>query len=61
MWHLWGRGEVHTGFWWGKLRERNNLEDVGAGGKIFKWSSRSGIGAWTGLIWLRIGSGGGRL
>jgi hypothetical protein len=44
MWHLWGRGEVHIGFWWGKVRERNNFEDVGAGGRIFKWSSRSGIG-----------------
>jgi len=22
-----GRGEVHTGFWWGDLRERCNLED----------------------------------
>jgi hypothetical protein len=24
-------------------------------------SSRSGMGAWTGLIWLRIGTGGGLL
>jgi hypothetical protein len=20
--HVWGRGEVHTGFWWGNLKER---------------------------------------
>ena len=22
------RGEMHTGFWWGNLRERCNLEDM---------------------------------
>ena len=22
-----GRGEMHTGFWWGNLRERHHLED----------------------------------
>jgi len=22
-----GTGEVHTGFWWGDLRERDHLED----------------------------------
>ena len=22
---MWGRGEVHTGFWWGDLRERDHL------------------------------------
>jgi hypothetical protein len=24
-----GTGEVHTGFWWGDLRERDHLEDLG--------------------------------
>jgi len=28
MWHVWGRGDVHIGFWWGNLRERDNLEDL---------------------------------
>jgi hypothetical protein len=26
---IWKRGEVHRGFWWGDLRERNYLEDLG--------------------------------
>jgi len=34
MWHLWGTGEVHAGFWWGGLRERVHLEDLGVGGRI---------------------------
>jgi hypothetical protein len=29
-----GRGEVHTGFWWRNLRERDNLEDPGVDGMI---------------------------
>jgi len=24
-----GRRKVHTGFWWGNLRERDHLENVG--------------------------------
>ena len=32
MYHVWG-GEVHTGFWWGNLRERNHLEDPGVDGR----------------------------
>jgi hypothetical protein len=28
------RGEVHTEFWWGNLRERNHLEDPGVDGRI---------------------------
>jgi hypothetical protein len=53
-----GRGNVHTGFWWGNLRERNQFEDVGVDGKIIlngifkKWDGE----AWTGLVWLRIGT-----
>jgi hypothetical protein len=25
---MWGRGEVRTGFWWGELKERDNLEEI---------------------------------
>jgi hypothetical protein len=38
MWHEWWRGEVYTGFRWGNIRERGNLEDLGANGRvIIKW------------------------
>jgi hypothetical protein len=58
-----GREEVHTGFWWGDLREGNHFEDPGVDGKIIlKWIFKKWDGgAWTGLIWLRLGTGGGLL
>jgi len=57
----WGRGEVHTGFWWGKLTEKDHLEDPGVDGRIIvKWTFKTwDEGAWAGLIWLRMGTGGG--
>jgi hypothetical protein len=58
-----GRGEVYTGFWWGNLRERNNLGDPDVDGRIIlRWIFRKwDVGAWTGLSLLRIGIGGGHL
>jgi hypothetical protein len=55
-----GRAEVCTGFWWGNLRERDNLEDPDIDGRIIlRWIFRKWcVGAWTGLIWLRVGAGG---
>jgi hypothetical protein len=29
-----GTGEVHTGFWWGDLRERDHLEDLSIDGRV---------------------------
>jgi hypothetical protein len=51
------------GFWWGDLRERDQLENLGTNGRIIlKWISSNWDGeAWTGLIWLRIGTDGGLL
>jgi hypothetical protein len=31
---VWGTGKVHTGSWWGHLRERGLLEDIGIDGRI---------------------------
>jgi hypothetical protein len=51
-----GRGEVHTGFWWGDLRKRDNLEVPGHE-NIKKDLQEVGWKTRTGLIWLRIGTG----
>ena len=34
MWHVWGTGEVHTGFWQGHLRGKDHIEDLGVDGRI---------------------------
>jgi hypothetical protein len=57
------RGEVCTRFWWGNLSEGDRRGDPGVDGRIMlgwifkKWE----VGVRTGLGWLRIGTGGGRL
>ena len=44
------RGKVHTGFWWGNLREGNHLEYRGVDGSIIlkwileKWDEGHGLG-----------------
>jgi hypothetical protein len=41
MLKVWGRELVHTGFWWGHLRERHHLEDPGLDGRIIlRWIFR---------------------
>ena len=55
--------EAYRGFWYWNLRERDRLEDPGLGVMIIlRWISRKrNVRAWTGWIWLRIGTGGGHL
>jgi hypothetical protein len=57
-----GKREVHTGFWFGDLSEGDHLKDPDIDGRIIlKWIFKTLDGAWTGLSWLRIGTGGGLL
>jgi hypothetical protein len=55
-----GKGDVHIGFWWENLMERNHLEDLGIDSRvILKWIFKKWVReAWTVLLWLRIGTGG---
>jgi hypothetical protein len=52
-----GRRGGYAGFWWGDLREKTHLEELGADNTckiILKWIFKKwNGGAWTGLIWLR--------
>ena len=34
MYYIWGRGELQAGVWWGILKERDHLEDLGVEGRI---------------------------
>jgi len=63
MLHVWARGEVHAGFWWGELRDGGHLEDPGLERRIILKMDLQEVGceAWSVLIWLRIGTGGGLL
>jgi hypothetical protein len=58
-----GKRDVCTGFWWGNLRERDRWGDPGVDGRImFGWIFKKwDVGVRTGLGWLRIGIGDGRL
>jgi len=60
---VYGGGEACTGFWWGKLKEREQLGDPGVGGrKILSWIfTKWDVGVWTGSTCLRIETGGGHL
>ena len=54
-----GTGRVPIGLWWGDLMERCHLEDIGVDGRgTLKWIFKKlNDEPWTGLIWVRIGTG----
>jgi len=59
--HVW-REEMHIDFWWGNLKERDNLEDMGV--ERLKDNIKMDSGEiewdlWIGLFYIRIGAGGG--
>jgi len=51
------------GIYRGHLREQDHFEDPGTDWKIIlRWIFRKwDVGVWTGLSWLRTGTGGGHL
>jgi hypothetical protein len=56
MWPIWGTVEIHTGFWWGKWRERDHLQDMRIDRRmilerIFKKIS------WEGVYWDDLAQG----
>ena len=61
MGHVW-ETEVHSGFWWGNLSERDHLENLGLDGRlILKWIFKKRDGESAGLIGIRIWTAGGDL
>jgi len=61
MWPVWGEERLYRVLV-GKPEGRNHLEDPGIDGMIIlRWIFIQWDGAWTGLIWLRIGTGCGHL
>jgi hypothetical protein len=47
MWHVWGRREKCTGYWWGNLRERGHWGDPDVDRRIIlRWICRK----WEGVV-----------
>jgi hypothetical protein len=49
---MWGTREVHTGFWWGDLREDDRLGDTAIDGRtVLKWIFKKWDG---GMDWIEL-------
>jgi hypothetical protein len=55
-----GGRRVACWVWWGDLKETGHLEDLGVDGScnIITGLRKMGWRVWTGLIWLKIETGG---
>jgi hypothetical protein len=54
--HVLGTGDIYTGFWWGDLRGRDHMEDVGVeGGDNMKMDLQE-VG-WGGMDWIDLAQG----
>jgi hypothetical protein len=60
MWREWGKGEVCTGFWWGKPGGKIPLGRHSVDWRItLRWIFRIwDLWVWTRLSWFRVGTGG---
>jgi hypothetical protein len=56
MWHVWGRGEVHTEFWWEDVRELNYVEDLRVERWIILKMDLQEVG-WGGVDWIDLAQG----
>jgi len=53
MWRVCRTGEVHTEFWWGNPRERDQLEDLNVDGRIiFEWIFKEQD--WEAVDWIDV-------
>ena len=55
MQHEWRKTEIRTVFWWGNLKEREHLEDVGVDGRI-KFKIKRTQRTWTLLMYSKMGT-----
>jgi hypothetical protein len=48
MWNIRVREELHSEFWWRKLKEIVHLEDLGVNGRVLlKWIFKNRMWAWN--------------
>ena len=60
--YMWKTGDVYMGVWWGNPKEGATGTPKCKWEDNIKWIFKKWDGeAWTGLIWLKVGTGGNHL